>query len=292
MLLSAQAIAALSSAVLISAIIYLPRRLNTHRGWYSDNNVPYPPHDWLWGHVKLVGEYSSKIPGSHFHLPGLYYLDMWPFGPEFIMCTGPEAAALATTARPFPQADVVADYFHSVGMGSFIEATEGPLWKQLHQIFAPGLTPAATKTYTPFICDGAERLYSRVCEIAASGKVVNINIELSRYPFSVVWRVFFGQASQPPEIYDILRRPTGVSPAVTYLNPITAYLRRRERLGMIRQLETEIAKAARVRFEELKALKTPPTRTTATGLLDRMLLDHLQAGRPLDDQFMKLICEK
>ena len=303
MLLSTLAIAALASAALISTVIYLLRRLNTHRRWYSDNNVPHPPHDWLWGHVKLVGEYSNKIPGAHFQaawtqmkydfkLPSLYYLDLWPFGPEFIMCTGPEAAALATTARSFPQANVVADYFHSVGMGSFIEATTGPLWKQLHQMFAPGLMPAATKAYKPFICDEAERLHSRIHEIAASGKVVDVSVEVGRYPFSIVWRVFFGETVQPPKMYDIIRRLTSVSPSVTHLNPITAYLRKRERASMTRQLETEIIKAARVRFEELKALKTPPTRTTATCLLDRMLLGHVQKGQPLDDRFTQLICEK
>lgn len=304
MFVNSSTIAALAVAALSSGVVYFIRRLNQQRRWYSDHDVPKPPHDWFWGHAKLVGEYTKKITGDYmqaawsqmkydFKLPDVFYLDMWPFGPEFIMCTGPEATAIATTTNSFPQAELVTEYFASISIGgSFIEATNGPLWKELHQMIAPGLTPTATKTYTALILDEAEQLHNRMCGLAVASKVADMAAELGRYPFSIIWRVFFGEKFQRPELHDLTRRLADISPARPALNPVTNYMRKRERAAIVQRLELEIDKTARARFEQLKALKTLPTRTTATCILDRMLLGHVQAKLPLDDRLMKLISEK
>ncbi|KAK5652008.1 hypothetical protein OQA88_10911 [Cercophora sp. LCS_1] len=303
MLTDPSTIAALAVAAISFGVISFVRRLNAHRRWYSDHDVPQPPHDWFWGHAKVVGEYASRITGDYmqaawsqmkydFKLPEVYYLDMWPFGPEFIMCTGPEASAIATTTNVFPQADVVTNYFASASIGeTFIEATNGPLWKELHQMLAPGLTPAATKTYNDYILDAAKELHSRIQGLATSGEVTDIPAHLGRYPFSIIWRVFFGEEFKRPDLHDKTRRLADISPGVPQLNPVKKYLWKRERASITRVLEAEIEKSARARFEQLKAAKTLPTRTTATCLLDRMLLGQVQAGLPLDDRLMKLISD-
>ncbi|KAK0716227.1 cytochrome P450 [Lasiosphaeris hirsuta] len=303
-LFSPSAIVAIAAAVLSSGIIYFIRRLNAQRRFLADNDLPKPPHDWLWGHAKLVGEYGNKITGDYmqaawtqmkydFKLPEVYYLDMWPFAPDFIMCTGPDAAALVTQTNAFPQGEVVADFFgRSIGR-TFIEATNGPLWKELHQMLAPGLTPSATKTYHDLILDEARRLYDRVHRLAASEQVVDMGVELGRYPFSVVWRVLFGEKVERAELYDMTKRLSDISQAVQRtMNPIALYREKRERAAIVKRLEAEIGKVTRARFSELKkARKTLPTRTTATCLLDRMLLDRVRDGKPLDDRLRQLVYE-
>src|SRR5690348_2890236 len=108
MIVNSSTIAAFAVAALSSGLVYFIKRLREQRRWYTDNDVPKAPHDWFWGHAKLVGEYASKIPGDYiqatwaqiiydFKLPEVSYLDMWPFGPEFILCSGPDSAALGTT---------------------------------------------------------------------------------------------------------------------------------------------------------------------------------------------------
>lgn len=304
MLSNSSTLAALAVAALGSGIIYFIRRLNEQRRWYSDHGVPRPPHDWLWGHAKLVGEYTSKITGSYmqaawsqikydFKLPDVFYLDMWPFGPEFIMCTGPEAMALATTTNVYPQADVVSNYFDGVSIGAtFIEASNGPIWKELHQMLAPGLTPSAIKTYHDFVLDEAQQLHDRVCDVASSGQVTDMAFQVGQYPFSIIWHVFFGEKFDKPELYPLTHRLADVSPSIPSLNPITRHLQNRERAAIVHRLEAEIRNITRRRFEQLKAMKTLPTRTTATCLLDRMLLGYVQEALPIDDRLMKLILEK
>jgi len=307
MFFSSSTIAAIAVTALSSGIVYFIRRLNEQRRFYTDNDVPKPPHDWFWGHAKLVGEYGKKITGDYmqaswtqikfdFKLPEVFYLDMWPFGPDFIMCTGPDAAAFPTTTNVFAQAEVVTEFFASKNVGrTFIEATNGPLWKELHQMLAPGLTPTATKTYHDSILDEAQLLHDRIGRLAASEQVVDMGAELGRLPFGVIWRVMFGENARGDsmvELYDITKRQADISPAIPKANPFVNYMQKRERATISKRLGDEIANIARARFSELKALKTLPTRTTATCILDRMLLGHVQDGLPLDDRLMTLINDK
>ncbi|KAK1753239.1 cytochrome P450 [Echria macrotheca] len=302
MIITTSTVAALAVAAVSSALLYFLHRLNTQRKWYAENNVPRPPHDWLWGHAKLVGEYTQKITGDYmqaawtqlkydFQLPEIFYLDMWPFGPEFIMCTGPDATAIATTINVFPQADVVTRFFgRSIGE-TFIEATNLPLWKELHQMLAPGLTPSATKTYHGLILDQAKNLHDRLQAKARSGEVFDMSEELGRYPFAIIWKVFFGEDLVKTDLYDITKRLADISPAVPSVNPVKNYLQKRERAAIVARLDAEMDKLAGGRFDEMRATKTLPTRTTATCLLDRMLLGHVQSGQPLDERLMKLVRE-
>ncbi|KAK4182778.1 cytochrome P450 [Podospora australis] len=300
---SAAVIAAVVVAVFSSGIVYFIRRLNEQRRFYRDNDVPKPPHDWLWGHAKIVGEYGKKITGDYMQaawaqmkydhkLPEVFYLDLWPFGPEFIICSGPDAMALPTTANSYAQADIVTKFFgQSVGT-TFIEATNGPLWKELHQMLAPGLTPSATKTYHDPIFHEAKQLHDRIRSLAATEEVIDISAELGRFPFAVIWRVMFGETSTG-HLYDDTKRLADISSSVPRtMNPIVLHSEKRERAAIVKRLEAEIGKITRTRFSELKADKSNlPTRTTATCLLDRMLLGHLQDGLPLDDRLMRLIHE-
>ncbi|KAK0653141.1 cytochrome P450 [Cercophora newfieldiana] len=301
-LLDGSTIAAIAIALVSSGALYFIRRLNEQRRFYTDNDLPKPPHDWFWGHAKLVGEYASKITGDYMHaawtqmkfdhkLPGVYYLDMWPFGPEFVICTGADAMAFPTTTQVFEQAKVVTDYFARDIGGTFIEATNGPLWKELHQMIAPGLTPSATKTYHDAILDEAKKLHDNVRQFALSGKVSDMTHEIGRYPFSIIWRVMFGEKTPSPELYDITKRFADLSPAVPELNPIAKFLRTRERASIVKRLDAEMDRVTRARFAEMKAMQTLPTRTTATCILDRMLLGHVQDGLDLDSRLMKLIFE-
>lgn len=302
-ILTPSSISAIAIAALSSGVLYLIRRLNEQRRFYTENDLPQPPHDWLWGHAKLMGEYASKITGDYLQaswtqmkfdhkLPEVYYVDMWPFGPEFIMCTDADSMAFSTTTQVYEQADVVTDFFRRDVGETFIEASNGPVWKELHQMLAPGLTPGAIKTYHDHILDETKKLHERVRVHAQSGEVVDLADEIGKYPFAVIWNVMFG-GTPPAKLYGLTRRFADISQAASPLmNPIVKWLQGRERKATVKILEAEIDRITRVRFAEMKAMDVLPTRTTATCLLDRMLLGYVQEDKELDDRLMKLIYEK
>jgi cytochrome P450 len=229
-----------------------------------------------------------------FNLPDIFYLDLWPFGPEFIVCSGPDAAAMLTTVNAFPQSDIVPEFFTPTVGTTFIEATNGPLWKELHQMLAPGLTPSATRTYHDLIIDEAKSLYDRVQRLAASEEATDLILQLGQYPFSIIWQIFFGDKPDAATgLYEASKRLNEISGSTPpILNPVRAWQRKREQAAIIRRLEAEIDKIIRARFVKVASQKPLPTRANASCLLDRMLLDQVKAGLPLDGRLMRLTREK
>jgi cytochrome P450 len=161
-------------------------------------------------------------------------------------------------------------------------------------MLAPGLTPSATKTYHHFIVDEAKSLYDRLRRLAVSEEVADMAFQLGKYPFSVIWQIFFGERPDANlGLYKDMKRLNDINgPTRTVLNPFTRWQEKREQAAILRRLETEIEKNIRSRFTRVKAQKPLPTRANASCLLDRMFLDQVQAGLPLDDRLMTLIQEK
>ncbi len=231
-----------------------------------------------------------------FSLPDIFYVDLWPFGPEFIMCSGPDAAAMVSTVNAFPQCDVVRNFFAPTVGTTFIETTNGPLWKELHQMLAPGLTPTATRTYHDLIVSEAKSLYDRVQRRAVSEEVTDMTFQLGMYPFSIIWQIFFADKPDPSlGLYEASKRLNDISGAVSQSpNPIKRWRNQREQAAIVRRLGKEIEKAIHSRFAKVTSQKSLPTRANASCLVDRMLLDHMQAnaGVAPDDRLVKLILEK
>ncbi|GAB1318486.1 Cytochrome P450 monooxygenase [Madurella fahalii] len=289
-----------------TALVYFAVRLSARRRYYRD--LPKPPHSTFWGHLKLMGEYMDKIvPANYlqaalaqikqdFNLPDVFYLDLWPFGPEFIVCCTPDAAALSTTVTPFPQSGVVEEFFaRSIG-STFIESTNGALWKELHRMLAPGLTPSAVRSYHQLIVDEAKLFHDRLRQFAASGETFDMHSELGKYPFEVIWQVFFGERlntqSKGSRLYEDSRRLNDVAGiTMTARNPITKWKASREVKEIVKRIDAAVEERLRSRFTALGAEKSLPTRTTAGNLLDRMLLSSVQNGSPLDEHLMKLVKE-
>ena len=289
-------------------ILYLPLP-PPYRNFTLTTLQPGPPHSLLWGHLKVFGKYHAKLPPNtyiqaaitqmkqDFNLPDIFYLDLWPFGPRFLICSSPESCAIPTTVNSFPQADVVTEFLDANLGSEFIEATNGPMWKELHQMIAPGLNPASVKTYHGFIVDEAQTLYERIRQFAKSGNVIDLNHELGKFPFEVLARIFFGerfdaQVTGSP-LYELFRRAiVYVGAATANNNPIkTSQLNKRAKADLD-QVGKDIEARVRVRFSALKQQKVLPNRTTATNILDRMLVAQVQSGQPLDDRLMKLVVGK
>ncbi|KAK3356562.1 cytochrome P450 [Lasiosphaeria hispida] len=278
----------LAAGGLTATLAYFIVRLVTHRRFYGD--LLGPPHSLLWGHLKILGEYMKKMPTDtymqaaltqmkqDFDLPDIFYLDLWPLGPRFIICSSPGAAAIPTTITPFAQSHLVTQFFAGNIGTSFIEATNGPLWKELHQMLAPGLTPSAVKTYHDIYVEEAQLLHDR------------------KYPFEVVTRIFFGEKlntqTTGSHIYEAVKQAadmTGI--LVASNNPITKWLATRKVKRILARVDKDIEIIVRARYSVLQKQKVLPTRTTATSLLDRMLLAQAQSGQPIDHRLMTLILE-
>ncbi|KAK0702200.1 cytochrome P450 [Lasiosphaeris hirsuta] len=296
----------LAACGLTAALVYFAMRLVSHRRFYR--HLPGPPHSLFWGHLKILGEYLKKMPPDSYmqaaltqmkqdyDLPDLFYLDLWPLGPRFIICSSPDAAAIPTTVTPFAQSHLVTQFFAGNIGTSFIEATNGPLWKELHQMLAPGLTPSAVKTYRDIYVEEALLLHDRLQHMAKVGSTVDMNTELGKYPFEVVSRIFFGERlnaqTTGSQIYEAVKEAADITGVlVASNNPITKWLATRKVKGILARVDRDIEILVRARYSVLQKQKVLPTRTNATSLLDRMLLAQAQSGQPISRRLMTLILE-
>lgn len=109
-------------------------------------------------------------------------------------------------------------------------------------------------------------------------------------------RIFFGEKlntqTTGSHIYEAVKQAadmTGI--LVASNNPITKWLATRKVKRILARVDKDIEIIVRARYSVLQKQKVLPTRTTATSLLDRMLLAQAQSGQPIDHRLMTLILE-
>ncbi|KAF7549105.1 hypothetical protein G7046_g8446 [Stylonectria norvegica] len=290
-----------AAVVLIGIVSYFVVLFLQRRLFYR--SLPCPPHSFFWGHLKLIGEYTQKFPrGSYTHnfltqikmdydLPDIYYLDLWPLGPRFIVCTSPDACAIPTTASAFEIPSIVTEFFRGTVGTSFIEATNGPLWKELHRVLAPGLTPNGVKSYNDSIIDQAVALHCRFKDISKSDQTIDMRYELGIYPYQVIATAFFGETLSS-ELYKDVKMTAELQFEVNVTNNPLAKRRLRNGLKQLwNRIDVALEGIISARFESLRLRKVIPTKATATSLLDRMLIERVVSGQSLDSDLMKVILE-
>ncbi|KAL9480173.1 hypothetical protein ACSS6W_004959 [Trichoderma asperelloides] len=257
----------------------------------------------LWGHLKVFGKYVKSFPqGAYiqptitqlkidYNLPDIFYLDLWPLGPQFMILAAPEACAIPTTENTFDQHDVVTDFFNrGVGTG-FIEATNGALWKHLHRTLAPGLTPSIVKGYYPTIVEEAVAIRRRFWGIAKSGEVADIRHELGHFPFNVMGKVLLDETLSV-QIYEDICAAFDAQTAVNRTdNPFTKWRLGKDVRRKWKSIETALEPKIRARFTALQQQDVVPTKSGATSLLDRMMLSEVQNGRSLGQDLMQLMLD-
>lgn len=258
----------------------------------------------FWGHLKLMGEYARKLPpGSYTHnsltqmkldykLPDVFYLDLWPASSPMLVCTSPDACVISTTKNAYDIPDLVGRFFKGNAGSSFIECTNGPLWKALHQTIAPGLTAGAVRGHTGAIIDQAVVLHTRLREVAKDNKVVDMRYELGIYPFQGIGIVLSGETLNS-RLYEDARKAIDAMSAINAsLNPLSNRRLRKELNQCFRRIEVDIEAIIRTRFAHLQQQTVLPTKNSAANLIDRMLLSQIQSGQGLEQPLIQMILEK
>ncbi|KFA70389.1 hypothetical protein S40285_07806 [Stachybotrys chlorohalonatus IBT 40285] len=304
MLLDLRASLWLAAGLASSAVAYFVARLVTVRRRYG--KLPGPPHSFLWGHLPMIGAYTQKMPpGGYIQsvvtqlkqdhaLPDIFYLDLWPFGPPMMMLTSPDAAAIPTTLNGYGMPGLVTRFFEENVGGTFIEAANGQLWKDLLQQIAPALTPTASKAFHHSIVDDAKELHDRFAQLAESDQPVDMTFELGRFPFHVLGTVFFGERLSK-QAYDYSTRMVKLMQIKgipgSLVNPLKKLRWRKDMDTCLGGLDNEIEALIHARYAALQEQKSESAKMKATTILDRMLLARLKNGTSLDSTQMQILLE-
>lgn len=229
---------------------------------------------------------------SDYNLPDVFYIDLWPLGPQFIFCLAPEACAVPTTENTFDMHEEVTKFLKGSVGASFIEGTNGTLWKHLHQTLAPGLTQSIIRGNHGFIIEQAAALRRRFSDIAESDKVTDIRREIGYYPFQVMVKILLNETLSA-QIYDDVKGAIDLQAEINSTNnPFAKWRLGRAAKRLWKRVETAVEPKIMARFTALQQQDVAPTKSDVTCLLDRMMLSEVQSGRSLGDNILRIMLDK
>ncbi|KAL6357151.1 hypothetical protein LRP88_10770 [Fusarium phalaenopsidis] len=234
-------------------------------------NLPGPPHSWLFGHLKVMGEMSALVPPNchpqlyftemarRYNLDGIFYVDLWPVGPGSCLVTDPDLLDQITVRKILPHHPMAEDFLSAmIGRGSIGGAN--------------GL-----------FVDECVQFRKNLDKLAATGEVFSMEHLSARLIFDVIARIVFNfplhaqtTGSQDLEdLRELILLVEGQSDITIAYNPveqIKRWWRRRQVLG---RLHPSILGKIHERFEMLVNEKIVPSRKDPNSILDLMLREHV-----------------
>lgn len=252
----------------------------------------FPPHTCI---SPVVAEIKRE-----YGLGDIFYIDLWPLGPCFMVLGAPDAVAIASTGQTAQQSDVVLSFYSWSAGSNFIDATNGPLWKHLHRVIAPALTASATRAYIPFAVGEAAALHARFDALSECGGPLDFGYEVGKFPFAVAMRVFSGETLdnlQSDKLYDDSKAFVDVVGEVAYRSPTPLHawwLRITKLRGLRNRIEIAFEQMLDRRHAGLVQLKDQGLleKDASLPITDRMMLDAVLNSNPLDHGLRRLIVEK
>ncbi|KAL8786223.1 MAG: hypothetical protein Q9213_002912 [Squamulea squamosa] len=126
-----------------------------------------PPHHPIFGHLLITNKTLSKLPrDAHAHyLPSqlglaysklgpVYYLDMWPFAPPFLVAISPTVISQFTQAEShLDNHPGIRKYLLPITGGGDLASLKGDEWKRWRKIYNPGFGAAHIQTLIPTIVE-------------------------------------------------------------------------------------------------------------------------------------------
>jgi len=242
----------------------------------------------------------SKVsrPHSHYHavvttiarkydLPGLFYLDLWPLGPEQLIIIDPELASQYVTPRNLPKHKLQADFLDPIlGEGNIVVAN-GPRWKRLHNMLAPAFSTTNVLGMTRLFAQNVKGFHDVLSEISKSGEPFSLEEKISTLVFDIIFKAIFDTSSNAgteshddrKELHAVVRAE--MSARRTW-NPIKKRSLIRERETAAKKLSDSIASRVRDRFTTLQKRKIDLSTKRGLGILDLILRERIQEAKEKD----------
>ena len=310
-MLSSKYTPALSAAFLLSFVVWLISfSLKWRRQRAKYKSLPCPPHDFWWGHLKIIGMAKNEMPPSfHYHqlmtyigqkynMPAVFYLDVWPLGNPLMMVHDPDVAYQITQAKNLPKHPVNAKVLGAlVGERSVVTA-EGPEWKLLRSILNPGFSAQYLSTLVPLLIKHGSVFKDRISQYARTSEVFPIQETATGLTIDVIGEVVLGTN------FDSQRKQTALTThfrkAVSWAGPSTDIIRwnlsRLPKFWHCWQQDRIIEKLIRDRHAETRSTNSPGTKAAVDLFLQAYRDEkmgtakntHRNSGLDLDPEFMLL----
>ena len=161
-----------------------------------------PPWSHIFGHLLLAASLMSKLPSDcHPHylateirrtmpeLGPLFYLDMWPFGPQILIVSSPNAAFQITQKHSLPKYNALRRFLYPLTHGYDLLTMEGPKWKSWRAVFNPGFSAGHLMTLVPGLVEDTLVFCDILRQRAKQGLVSPLEEATTNLTMDVIGRV-------------------------------------------------------------------------------------------------------
>ncbi|KAL8835411.1 MAG: hypothetical protein Q9176_006912 [Flavoplaca citrina] len=194
------------SFLLAVNIVHFLYKLYNIRSYFQKlqrDGLPMPPHHPVFGHLLITNSALSELPrDAHAHyLPSqlrlkyptlgpVYYLDMWPFAPPFLVATSPDVIWQFTQSEAhLPNHPGVRKYLRPITGGGDLASMEGEEWKKWRKIYNPGFSAGHIQTLVPTIVEEVGIFVDILKEHARKGDMFSLDEAAINATMDVIGRV-------------------------------------------------------------------------------------------------------
>ncbi|KAI1656561.1 cytochrome P450 [Daldinia decipiens] len=247
-------------ALILDFIYCLYRR----RQQFED--LPKPPHSFLWGHLKLMGEIASQLPpnthpqayitaiAQKYDLKGIWYLDLWPIADPQVILTEPELMDAVQVTRVYNQHRIAQEVMSSIIGENLVATVNGPMWKKLHNAMAPAFLPSYVRTLTGLMADETMIFREALKRLASGRRVFSMENELSKLVFDIVGRI----------IIELINQQLSMNPFVKLQVALKKW-------SVRKRVDASVAAKIQERLTALRSENIVPSRKDPLSILDLML---------------------
>lgn len=213
-IVSAHRIAWAVTAVILTLLIRFARKLHYQRSLLK--GLPGPPHSYLWGSLKAMGEIVAQQPKycapqtyaipikERFNLPDVFYTDPWPFAPPTMMIFNSDVVADIAVKQSLQKHPVIDDFvWHIGGPGNLVTA-EGSEWKKWRSAFNPGFSQAHLMTLVPLIVDECTTYRNILAKRAEKNELFRLEQATTRLTVDIIGKVVLDVAFNTQTGSDVL----------------------------------------------------------------------------------------
>ncbi|KAH7124143.1 cytochrome P450 [Dendryphion nanum] len=253
----------------------------------------------FWGHLKLMGEVMAMFPGTvhpqyavttmchMFDLPGAFYLDLWPLGPEFLVIVDPDIALHTTVIKNHPKHGDIPMHVDPIVGKDNIVSINGPKWKYLHNMLAPAFAVSRIRGMVGMIGDEVMQFRATLKKFAESGEIFHMEHTASCLTFDVIGTAVFGPGSSlgaqingsSPSLQNFMDIMTYNAVQRDSKNPWTKFTARQKRLTATSELNATLSTLIRQRYNELERDNVDVSQKRKLTIMDLVLRDRLEETR-------------
>jgi cytochrome P450 len=162
--------------------------------------------------------------------PDVFYVDWWPFGPQWVFIADPDLASkYITTGQSLRKSTLTSNYVNKLLGKDNMVSIDGPKWKMLRSIFNPGFSASHLMSLVPYMLDSTLIFVNACREKAKTNELFQLDRLATRYAIDIIGKVSmntdFNSQISPHPIVETFRRQITLLPATSVgpfddLNPL------------------------------------------------------------------------